>query len=498
MTRTYESLREEIAANEARVGEGGGRARQERHRKLGRLLARERIDALCDSGSFFELGRHVTARLNGRAEVMAPHLHPGDGVVAGLGTVAGRPVAVYAHDPTVLRGAMGREGARKVCRLLDLALERKLPVVALVDCDGVRLEEGTDAIEGYGEILHRTALLKGHCPQVTLVCGLCVGAAAYAAALTDCVGAIEGQSYMFITGPTVTRAVTGEEVSLEDLGGAAMHARKTGACHAVLDDERTAIEWVQRVLGAVVPTQHATDPAGRLTPELEQLVPIDEKKPYKVLRVIEAIFDAGSALELNPAYGASLLTAFVRLNGQAVAVLASNPHIQAGCLDIDASRKGAAFVQWASELGLPIITLVDVPGYLPGRRQEEGGIIPHGATLISAFSNVRVPVVSLILRKSFGGANVLSFAAQVRLALPTARIGPIGADAAFEVLYGPEPKDEAERSRRRERKQAWLAEHDTAFAAARSGYVERVIVPAEARVALGQALASVRRPSTER
>lgn len=485
---SLQELLDQVAAHDARAEEGGGRARQDRQRRLGRLTARERIEQLLDPGSFVELERHVLHRHAQASEQLAVNLHPGDGVIAGLGAISGQTVAVYAHDPTVLRGALGREGARKVCRVLDLAAERMAPVITLADSDGVRIEEGTDAIDAYGEVIRRVIRLKGHVPQLTLISGLCVGAAAYTATLTDCVAMIEGQSWLFITGPKVTKAVTGEEVSLDDLGGPQLHGKRTGSCHAVLKDEAAGVQWVKDVLAALKPRAEQSDPASRETPELGTIIPTEQKRAYDMRKVLGAVFDAGSVLELSAAHAQNLVTAFARLGGRAVAVVASNPMHLAGCLDIDASRKGAAFVTWASQLGLPIVTLVDVPGYLPGRKQEEGGIIPHGATLLTAYGNARVPTICLIVRKCFGGATVLSFSAQVRLALPTARVGPMGADATLEVVLGPEAKDadEPTKAARAAKREAFLAAHDHAWAAAESGYVDRVIAFAEARRELGR------------
>lgn len=489
---SLQELLEQVAARDARAFEGGGRARLDRQRRLGRLTARERIDGLLDPGSFVELERHVLHRHSHASEQLAMNQHPGDGVVAGLGTVGGQTVCVYAHDPTVLRGALGREGARKVCRVLDLAAEKRCPVIALADSDGVRVEEGTDAIDAYGEIMRRVIRLKGRVPQLTLVSGLCVGAAAYCATLTDCLGMIEGQSWFFITGPKVTKVVTGEDVTLDQLGAPAVHSKRTGACHAVLKSEAEGLAWVKAVLSALRSTPPG-DPPARATPELQKLVPASQKRAYDMRKVLAAVFDEGSVLELSAAFAQNLITAFARLGGRAVAVVASNPLHLAGCLDIDASRKGAAFVTWASQLGLPIVTLVDVPGYLPGRKQEEGGIIPHGATLLTAYGNARVPLVCLIVRKSFGGASVLSFAAQVRLALPTARVGPMGADATIEVVLGPEPKDPDAKTKaaRAAKKAAFLEANDHAWAAAESGYVDRVIAFADARRELCKVIGQV-------
>jgi acetyl-CoA carboxylase carboxyltransferase component len=484
-------LEAERAAREQRVDEGGGRARQERHRRLGRLGARERIAAVIDAGSFVELGRHVVHRVpDSESEALAANRHPGDGLVCGLATVEGREVAIYAHDPTVLRGAVGLAAARKLCRVLDLALERRLPVIALADSDGVRVEEGTDAIDAYGEIIRRTVKLRGRVPQLTLVCGLCVGAAAYCAALTDVVAMVKGQSFLFITGPKVTRVATGEDVDIAELGGAELHARTTGACHALLDDEPGALAWLRRLVGALAPHAPASDPVDRATAELEKLVPTSPRRAYDMRKLLGVVFDGGSVVELSAAFAPNLITGLARLGGRAVAVVASQPMVLGGCLDVDASRKGAAFVRFASANRLPVITFVDVPGYLPGRKQEEGGIVVHGATLLDAYGSAEVPLLCLVVRKSYGGASVLSFAAQVRLALPTARVAPMGADATLEVVLGPEPPDasDGERAARAERRTSWLKRHDHAWAAAESGYLDQVVAPAEVRRSLALAL----------
>lgn len=486
--KSLQDLLSELSARDARAAEGGGRARQDRQKRLGRLTARERIDALVDAGSFSELGRHVLHRHAAASEALAANLHPGDGVVAGLAAVDGRAVAVYAHDSTVLRGAMGKEGSKKVCRLLDLAGEKGLPIIALADSDGVRVEEGTDAIDAYGEILRRTIALKGRVPQLTLACGLCVGAAAYNATLTDAVGMVEGQSWLFITGPRVTKVVTGEDVTLDALGGPKLHGKVTGVAHAVLPDEKAGLAWVKDVLAAIDRTPTAAEAPERATPELEKLIPTSDRRAYDMRKVLAAVFDKGSVLELGAGHAQNLVTAFARLGGRAVAVVASNPSFLAGSLDIDASRKGAAFVTFAAQQRLPILTFVDVPGYLPGKAQEEGGILPHGATLLTAYASARVPLICLVVRKSYGGASVLSFAADVRLGLPTARIGPMGAEATIEVALGPEPDDPAAKKVRAAKKKEWLEKHDTAFAAAESGYLDRVIAPAAVRTELFRTL----------
>ncbi|MBL8953111.1 MAG: methylmalonyl-CoA carboxyltransferase [Myxococcaceae bacterium] len=476
-----DSLLDELQRREQAAEEGGGPSRQARHKRLGRLTARERIAALVDDGSFTELGKHVKSRHGAASDRLAANLHPGDGMVCGLGAVAGRTVAVWANDPTVLRGAIGRQGAVKLSRLLDLALEQKAPVLALVDSDGMRVEEGTDAVQSLGDIIVRTLRLRdAGVVQLSLVCGLCVGGAAYNAVLTDFVAMVDMQSFMFVTGGKVSKEVTGEDRELVDLGAPDLHAKVTGSCHAVVADEAAGVALLKRVLTFLEPVLPSEDAVERETPALEKLIPVSERRAYDQRRVLAELFDAGSVLELSPAFAPNLLTAFARLGGRAVAVVASQPMQLAGCLDVNASRKGAAFVRWAGRLQLPIITLVDTPGYLPGRQQEEEGILPHGATLLEAYAGVRVPKMSFIFRKSFGGANVLSFAADIRLALPMGTIDVMGSEAALKVVLGPEVS-EAQR-------EAWEKAHHTVWAAAEAGYVDRVVAPKEARRELARVL----------
>ncbi len=479
-----DELLEQLAAKEARVEQGGGAARQARQARLGRLTPRQRIEGLLDAGApFTEIGRYALHRHKDAEDALAANRHPGDGVVCGIGDIHGRPTAVYAHDPTVLRGSMGLTGSKKVCHLLDLALQRGLPVVTLADSDGARILEGTDAIDAYGEVMRRTIALRERGLQITVASGLCVGAAAYTAALTDLVGMVAGQSFMFITGPKVTQAVTGEEVSIEALGGPELHATQTGACHAVLDDERSGLDWARDLLSYLSPGP-TDDPPDRDTSKLAKRIPTAQRRAYDVRKVLAMVFDEGSVTELSPRFAGSLLTAFARLGGRSVAVLASQPLVHAGCLDIVSSRKGAWFVRLANKLGMPVVTLVDVPGYIPGLAQEAGGILPHGAELLAAYGEATVPKVCLVLRKSYGGASVLSFSADLRLALPTAEIAPMGVDAATLVTFGP-PREDPEDAARREVFRAEWASHDgDVWTAAEAGFLDRVVSPAGVRRAL--------------
>lgn len=480
------------AAREAQVEAGGGTARQARQRRLGRLTARERIAALVDADSFVELARYARHDAT-HSPLLAANRHPGDGLVVGLARIDGRRVALYSHDPTVLRGSIGAAGARKLCDLLALALEQRLPVVALVDSDGARILEGIDAVLGNGEYLSRVAALHHRVPQVTLALGLCVGSSAYAAAMTDLVAMVKDRSFMFVTGPKITAVATREQADLSDFGGSAFHATLTGQCHAVVDDDAAGLRWVKRVLGYLEPRVETGDPAERATPELDGLVPQDPRRGYDMRAVVERLFDRGTVEETAREYAPNLLTGFARLGGRAVAYLASQPKQLSGVLDVNASLKGSRHLRVARCWGLPVVTLVDVPGYLPGRQQEAGGLLPFGAEMILAYAELETPSVCLVVRKSYGGGSVLSFQADVRLALPHAVVAPTGVDAALEVELGPVPEDATPEllAAREAARRAWLERHENVWAAAEAGYLDQVVTPAAARTALARALDSL-------
>jgi propionyl-CoA carboxylase beta chain len=442
------------------------------------------VAALLDEGSAQELG----AFASGASEA------PGDGVVCALGRVAGRPVAVYAHDATVLRGSLGAAGARKVARLLDLALEQGIPVVALHDCDGARVAEGPAAIAGFAEVMGRVARLSGWVPQIGVVLGLCVGGAAYSAALEDFVVGHREQGYLFVTGASVTEAVTGQHDPLEELGGVAMHAARTGLVQLVADDERACLALARELLsflpanaGEAPPRCEPREPPAGAGERIAALLPQSDRRAYDMRRLVRAIVDGGAFLELGAGFARSLLVGLARLAGRPLGVVASQPLHAAGCLDRDASRKGARFVQLCNAYGLPVVTLVDVPGFLPGRVEEQGGLLLHGAKLIAAYAACEVPLVSLIVRKSYGGGNVLAWPADVRLAYPFARVQPMGSEAALAVasraaLGGASPEELA----------AFRAElaraHERPLGAAEAGLVDRVIRPGETRLAICAAL----------
>ena len=487
-----DAAREGHAEVEARVESGGGPARMARQARLGRLSARARISGLVDEGSFQELGRY--ARHDQReSKRLAANRHLGDGVVCGWARVSGRRVAVYAHDVTILRGSLGAAGARKLCQLLEQALAQRVPVVALMDSDGARILEAMDAVESNGTYLARVARLRRQVPQITVAFGLCVGSAAYAAALTDVVAMVEERSFMFVTGPKITEVATREKVEIEDLGGDAFHARLTGQCHARVADDAAALAWTARMLAFLEPEVSSDDVASRATPELAELIPTDARRAYDARGVVEAVFDQGTVAELAPEFAPNLLCGLARLDGRAVAYLASQPLKTSGVLDVDASLKGSRHLRLARCWGLPVVTLVDVPGYLPGRKQEAAGLLPHGAELIAAYAELTTPSVCLVLRKSYGGASVMSFQADVRLALPDAVVAPTGVDAVLEMELGPEPEGASEEvlAARAELRAAWLERNGTVWAAAEAGFLDQVVSPQDARSALARALRSL-------
>lgn len=492
-TEQRAALLEAWAREETRANDGGGAQRQARQRKLGRLTARDRLQRLFDGGDMEELDRHVTHRGRGTERT------PGDGVITAVGRVDGRRVAAFAHDVTVKRGALGLDGARKVVRLQQQAVAVGMPVVGLHDSDGVRVDEGPEAIRGYGDIIRSCVEASGAVPQVAVVCGLCVGAAAYSAALADVLIMVDQWGHLFMTGSKVTRAVTGEDSAVEDLGGAPMHAEKSGAAHAVVADDAAAVDLARRILSylpdsarlppPVAPPSAPVDDVNRRTPQLWDLIPVSRRKAYDMAPVVAAVMDQGSVLEWSPRYARNLITAWARLGGQVVGVVASQPRHRGGALDVESSRKGARFVQMCSAFNTPILTLADVPGFMPGRAQEQGGILLHGARLLSAYGAAQVPRISVVVGKSYGGASVLSFTGDVVLALPTARYDVVGADAAVEIAaHALDLSGEQKEAHRA----AFLAERDRAHAAAEAGLVDRVVDPAHLRTELFRTLENLR------
>ena len=478
--KDLEAYMQRLHEEDARVVAGGGPARRARQKRLGRWSVRERIERLLDPDSFMEIGRHRRHHLSDLDPTLAANRPVGDAFVCGLGSIQGQTVAVCAHDSTVLRGAMGSAAAQKYCAMMQEAVERKLPLVTLADSDGARIVEGVHAIEWISQAMGWTVRHREVAPHLTIVSGLCVGAAAYMAALSDFVVMVRQQSFMFLTGPTVTASVTGEDVDISLLGGDEVHASVTGLAHGVVDSEQEAVDWVRGLLAYTrEPVAPSTDDPTRALPDLGRVIPTSPRRVYDVRKVLRRLVDEGALMEVSSAYAGSLLTAFARIGGRSVALLASQPMTRMGCLDIDSSRKGESFLRYAETHGLPVITLVDTSGYIPGRAQEHGGVLREGARLIRAYVNLSVPTLSVTLRKSYGGANLLASASSYRLALPTAEVAPMGAHAAAHVALGPVTPETAPNHERF--MQTWRATHGDAWRAAERGFFDAVIDPSALR-----------------
>jgi len=475
-----------------------GEKAAERQHARGKLLARERIERLLDGGSFVELDRFVRHR---EAEFGMREKRPwGDAVVTGYGTVFGRPVCVFSQDFTVFGGSLSEVFAEKVCKVMDMAVKVGCPVVGINDSGGARIQEGVVSLAGYAEIFWRNVQASGVVPQISLVLGPCAGGAVYSPAITDFVLMAEGTSYMFITGPDVVKAVTGEDVTQEELGGASAHASRSGVAHLVAPDEDAVIEDARYLLSFLPQnnletTPYATpaDPVDRESPELDTLIPNSPNKPYDIKRVVRAVVDDADFLELQPDYAQNIVCGFARLGGHAVGIVGNQPSALAGVLDIDASVKAARFVRTCDAFNIPLVTFVDVPGFLPGTEQEWGGIIRHGAKLLYAFAEATVPKLTVITRKAYGGAyDVMSskhIRADVNVAWPTAEVAVMGPEGAVNIIFRKEIHEADDPDGRRAE---LIADYEARFAnpysAAERGYVDDVIEPRRTRPYLIRAL----------
>jgi len=479
-----------------KVREGGGADRVERHRAAGKLTARDRLEAFFDPGTFTEIDAFVTHRVDTFG--MADRRVPGDGVVTGWGEVDGRPVCAFAQDATVFGGALGEAHAMKIVKIMDTARRAGVPIVGLDDSGGARIQEGVMSLGGYGEVFFRNVLLSGVVPQLSLILGPCAGGAVYSPAITDFVIMTKRTGQMFITGPDVVRAVTGEEVTMEALGGAETHAGVSGVSHFTADSEKDAIALARRILGYLPlnnledpPTASPTAPPHSAAAELARVVPEAANAEYDVHAVIDRVVDPGSFLEVQPAWAPNIVIAFARLEGRPVGVVANNPQRLAGTLDINASSKAARFVRFCDAFNLPLLTLVDVPGFLPGTAQEHGGIIRHGAKLLYAYAEATVPMMTVILRKAYGGAyDVMCskhLGGDLNLAWPTAEIAVMGAEGAVNILFrrdlekGTAEEQEKLRARLTD---DYRREFLNPYLAAERGYIDDVIDPAETRARL--------------
>ena len=481
-----------------RAEAGGGEDRQAKQHEQGKLTARERIDALLDPGSFMELDKFVTHRCTDFG--MADKRFLGDGVVTGYGQVEGRQVFVYAQDFTVFGGSLSHAHAEKICKVMDLAMQVGAPVVGLADSGGARIQEGVESLGGYADIFLRNTLASGVVPQISCIMGPCAGGAVYSPAITDFVFMVQDKSYMFITGPDVIRTVTHEEVTKEDLGGARAHNVKSGVAHFIAPDDSTCIEQVRELL-SFIPSNNAEDgrvrechdDPSRRAPELANIVPSSPSKPYDVKLIIRAAVDDGYFFEVQELFATNMVVGFARLAGRSVGIVANQPAVLAGCLDIGASVKAARFVRFCDCFNIPLITLVDVPGFLPGTDQEHGGIIKHGAKLLYAFAEATVPKITVITRKAYGGAyDVMAskhIRADINYAFPTAEIAVMGPEGAVNIIFKAEIAASAKPDETRAR---LIAEYRATFAnpyrAAELGYIDEVIAPELLRPRLVRAL----------
>jgi propionyl-CoA carboxylase beta chain len=470
---------------------GGGAQRIEQQHERGKLTARERLALLLDPGSFIEFDAFVTHRATDFGLDQQRYL--GDGVVTGHGTIEGRMVFVFSQDFTVFGGSLSEAHAEKICKVMDLAMKVGAPIVGLNDSGGARIQEGVVSLGGYADIFLRNTLASGVVPQISLIMGPCAGGAVYSPAITDVTIMVEGTSYMFVTGPEVVRAVTHEDVDRERLGGASVHTSISGVAHLAAPDEAQAVALARRILGFLPqnnlgePPRVATDdPIDRRDAELDELIPDEPSLPYDMHGVISRIVDDGEFLEVQPAWAANLIVGFARFDGRSVGIVAQQPAVLAGALDIDASDKGARFVRMCDAFNVPLLTLVDVPGFLPGVTQEHGGIIRHGAKLLYAYCEATVPKITVITRKAYGGAYDVMSSKHVRgdvnLAWPSARIAVMGVEGAVNIIFRAELESAEDRASELRR---LTHEYEETFAnpyvAAGRGYVDDVILPSETR-----------------
>jgi acetyl-CoA carboxylase carboxyltransferase component len=491
----------ELRAMRERARQGGGPERIARHHARGKLTARERIDLLLDRGSFQELEPYTTGRpVDGETFY-------GDGVVTGAGRIDGRTVFVYSQDFTVLGGSLGEVQARKICRVMDLAFSEGAPIIGLIDSGGARIQEGVYSLGGYGEIFRRNTRCSGVVPQISVMLGPCAGGAAYSPAVTDLIIMVERRSFMFITGPDVIKEVTGEIIDLEGLGGANVHMAISGTCHLTAPDDQTALALCRRAL-SYLPSNNTENPPVlpndddplRADEELNRIIPLDPGRAYRMHDVIERVVDRGSWLELQPMWAMNAVTGWARMGGRSVGIVAQEPGVMAGVIDIDASDKIARFVRTCDCFNIPLVTFVDSPGFLPGIDQEHRGIIRHGAKVLYAYAEATVPKISIVTRKAYGGAYIVMsskpLGGDINFAWPSAEVAVMGADGAVNLLYrdqiarAPDPAAERARlAREYERK------FNNPYHAAAAGFFDDVIEPRETRARVIAALDALRNKS---
>ena len=493
-----EHISNELSKRRAEARLGGGQHRIESQHKRGKLTARERVELLLDEDSFEEFDMFVTHRCNDFD--MQEKKFPGDGVVTGWGTINGRQVYLFSQDFTVFGGSLSETHAQKICKIMDMAVQNGAPVIGLNDSGGARIQEGVASLAGYAEVFQRNILASGVVPQISVIMGPCAGGAVYSPAMTDFIFMVRDSSYMFVTGPDVVKTVTNEIISAEELGGSKTHTSKSSVADGAFENDVETLAEVRRLVDFLPlsarqrpPARPFFDDPNRLEMSLDTLVPENPNIPYDIKELITKLADEGDIFEIQPDFARNIVTAFVRLEGSTVGIVANQPMVLAGCLDIDSSRKAARFVRFCDAFEIPIVTLVDVPGFLPGTAQEYGGIIKHGAKLLFAFGEATVPKVTVITRKAYGGAYDVMASKHLRgdinYAWPSAQIAVMGAKGAVEILYRTDA-DNAERVAAR------TAEYEARFAnpfiAAERGFIDEVILPHATRKRVCRALASLR------
>ncbi len=490
-----------LAELEARRGAariGGGQRRIDAQHAKGKLTARERIELLLDEGSFEEFDMFVTHRCTDFG--MERDRPAGDGVVTGWGTVNGRIVYVFSQDFTVMGGSVSETHAQKICKIMDMAVQNGAPVIGINDSGGARIQEGVASLAAYGEVFQRNVMASGVVPQISLIMGPCAGGAVYSPAMTDFIFMVKDTSYMFVTGPDVVKTVTNEVVSAEDLGGAATHTKKSSVADGAFENDVEALSEIRRLIDFLpasnrdrAPVRPFFDDPARIEESLDTLVPDNPNQPYDMRELILKVADEGDFFEIQKDFAGNIITGFIRIEGSTVGVVANQPMVLAGCLDIDASRKAARFVRFCDAFEIPILTLVDVPGFLPGVAQEYGGIIKHGAKLLYAYAEATVPKVTVLTRKTYGGAYVVMASKHLRAdfnyAWPTAEVAVMGAKGAVEILYRSELGD-------KDKIAARVKDYEDRFAnpfvAAERGFIDEVIMPHSTRRRVARAFASLR------
>ena len=487
---------------EARLG--GGQKRIDAQHAKGKYTARERIQMLLDEGSFEEFDMFVTHRCYDFG-MEKSHTY-GDGVVTGYGTIDGRLVYIFAQDFTVSGGSLSKTMSEKICKVMDMAMRAGAPCIGLNDSGGARIQEGVNALAGYAEIFQRNVMASGVIPQISVILGPCAGGAVYSPALTDFTIMKRDTSYMFLTGPAVVKTVTGEDVTQEQLGGASVHTSKSGVADFAASTEEEAMELIRKLISYIpqnnmedAPLAPCTDSISRLEDSLNEIIPDSPNKPYDMYGVIRAIVDNGDFLEVHESFAKNVITCFARFNGQSVGIIANQPKYMAGVLDINASRKAARFVRFCDAFNIPLVTLVDVPGFLPGTGQEYGGVITHGAKLLFAYCEATVPKVTVTLRKSYGGAYIVMSSKHIRgdinYAWPSAEIAVMGASGAVEVLFAREIakiEDPAQKAAFiAEKEEEYRQKFSNPYNAAKYGYIDDVIEPRNTRFRIIRALQSL-------